>query len=282
MKHISRCLATSVVCAAFSVALPANHRAHAAPEPAGPTQASADLVTQGVEPIITDRPDFTESTQTVPRGRMQLEGGATVSRRGGGRDLTIGELLLRVPAGSRSELRFGINSYEVQRGGGVRTAGKDDVSIGAKFRLRDAETGTQLLAPRVSLIVATTVPSGARALREEKWQPGAKLLLGWDLTEKLGLSANLNYDYASDGGQRFHQVSASASLGYPLSERTGLFAEAFAFFPGSAGGRDEKFVNSGLTYLINDDFQLDARVGLGIDNGFGPDYFAGVGASRRF
>lgn len=244
--------------------------------------ASAAPVAEEIGAIITDRPDFTESTQTVPRGRVQAEAGATFARRGDTRDIAFGELLVRVPTGSRAELRFGVNSYAVQRGGGARVAGKDDLTLGAKFRIRDAAQGTSLLAPRVSLILNTSVPSGARILREDKWQPGAKLLFGWDLTQKLALTSNLNYDYASEAGQRFHQVSASASLGYPLSQRTGMFLETYAFFPGSAGGRDEKFVNTGLTYLFNDDFQLDARVGLGINNGFGPDFFTGIGASRRF
>ncbi|HEX8550321.1 MAG TPA: transporter [Abditibacteriaceae bacterium] len=238
-------------------------------------------VAEAVDALITDRPDFTESTQTIPRGRMQLEGGATFTRRGSSRETGIGELLLRVAAGKRSELRLGANSYVVQRAPGSRTSGKDDVSLGLKVRLRDSET-TSLLAPRVSLIVQTSVPSGARALREDKWQPGAKLLFGWDVNEKTGFAANLNYDYASEAGQRFGQVSASASVGYSVSERTGAFLETYALFPGSAGGENETFVDTGLTYLLSPDFQLDARVGLGIGNNVGSDYFFGVGAARRF
>lgn len=248
---------------------------------ATPATAPPVSVNESAEAIITDRPDFTESTQTVPRGRMQLESGITQTRRGGVRDLAFGEFLLRVAAGSRGEWRFGINSYAVQRGGGTRAAGKDDLSLGYKRVLRDPAV-TCVTTPRVSVIVGTSVPGGAKAFRETKWQPGAKLLLGWDLNQKLGLAANLNYDYASEAGQRFHQIGTSASLGYSITNRTGAFLETYAFFPGSAGGPDEKFVDTGLTYLLNDDFQLDARVGFGVNNGVGPDYFIGVGASRRF
>ncbi len=41
------------------------------------------------------------------------------------------------------------------------------------------------------------------------------------------------------------------------------------------------YLNGGATYLINSDYQLDARVGRGL-NGVSNDYFVGFGAARRF
>ncbi len=42
-----------------------------------------------------------------------------------------------------------------------------------------------------------------------------------------------------------------------------------------------KCLNTGLTYLVNADFQLDARAGVGL-NGEKNDHFVSFGASRRF
>ncbi len=41
----------------------------------GSLGAAAWAQAESPEPIITDRPDFTESTETVPAARTQIEGG---------------------------------------------------------------------------------------------------------------------------------------------------------------------------------------------------------------
>jgi hypothetical protein len=46
-------------------------------------EAGADAAPPGPQdPIVTDRPDFTESAETVPAGRTQVEGGVTFRRNG--------------------------------------------------------------------------------------------------------------------------------------------------------------------------------------------------------
>ena len=42
--------------------------------------SAAPLTAQARAPIETDRPDFTESSATIPKGRWQLETGYTVQR----------------------------------------------------------------------------------------------------------------------------------------------------------------------------------------------------------
>lgn len=230
--------------------------------------------------LVTDRPDFTESTETIPQGRKQIEGGYTFARTGEERSDSIGELLLRVATGARSELRVGFPNYARLRGSGAAT-GFEDASLGAKFRLRDAGEDFGLRRPAVSLIVATSLPTGGRAYRVRALQPEAKLCLSAELSNRLGVAANLNYAYLSDDGDRFGEFSSSLSLAQSLSERTGVFLEYFGFFPGGSGRADSHYVNAGATYLINNDVQWDGRVGKGL-NGAADDYFVGLGAARRF
>lgn len=262
-----------------STQLKAQEAASAVSEPA----TSEFGVSAAVEPLISDRPDFTESAETVPRNQTQIEAGYTFSRSGSTRDHTIGEVLVRHALNRRVELRVGLNSYQIVRdpiGGNV--SGKDDPSIGFKVKLRDGSEKFALGRPDIALIVATTLPVGSRSLRENRLQPGGKLCLAWPLSSRTGLAANLNYDRASEGGRSFDQFSASASLGYSLSERVGAFVEVYGFSPGSLGGRDTKYFDGGLTYSLNPDFQLDVRAGLGLDNRVAPDYFVGAGVARRF
>jgi hypothetical protein len=196
------------------------------------------------------------------------------------RDASVGELLLRVATGRRTEARIAINSYVFSAGSGV-AHGMEDLNLGMKLRLADSTERFCLTRPAVSLIVETSLPTGSSAFRSNEMQPGAKILLSWDLSEAWSLSSNLNYTYASDAGKRFDQWSASLSLGRSLTDRMSAYLEAFSFLPGGPGGPNAHYLNGGLTYLINPDFQLDFRVGAGL-NSPRPDDFIGVGAARRW
>lgn len=233
------------------------------------------------EPLATDRPDTTETPYVVPRGMVQVESGYTYTRSGDDREHALGEVLVRVPVSRKAELRFGVPSYLWQRAGGVRATGFDDAFFGAKFALSPGGKGWK--KPATALLVGTSLPTGARAFRENGLQPEAVLAASWELCPTAALSSNLGYVRAKDGGVRFDQVFGTLSVGVSLSDKCGAFAEVFGFTKADATGKGAKYADTGLTYLINDNFQLDARVGIGLNNQVGgPDYFLGAGVSRRF
>jgi hypothetical protein len=62
--------------------------------------------------LITDRPDFTESVEAVPSGRVQVEGGITYAREGDEDAATVPELLARIGIMPRAELRLTLPSAE--------------------------------------------------------------------------------------------------------------------------------------------------------------------------
>jgi hypothetical protein len=233
------------------------------------------------EPIVTDRPDFTESSATVPERMVQAEGGYTLARADGVRTDAVGELLVRVAAGARTELRAGVSSYRVITAGGEHRRGLEDASVGAKVALLEAADYFDLRRPALSLVVGTTVPTGSRAIAEHAWQPGVKVVIGWPLTGSLAFTSNLNYTYASESGSRFGQGSGSASVGYAVADRVGTYLGYFGFLPSSRGGPDAGYVNGGATYLFTSELQLDARLGVGA-GGAGHGSFAGIGLSRRW
>jgi len=233
------------------------------------------------DPIVTDRPDFTESAEVVPFQQLQLEGGYTFTRISRDREHTLGEFLLRVTTGRRTEFRAGLNSYTVTRSPSGHASGMEDISLGLKVKLMDGDERFGLSRPHVALIAATTLPTGASSYRENNWQPEVKFCFGWDLSERLALSSNLNYAYASEGGAQFSQFSGSLSFGYGLTERLGTYLEYFGFVPASKGGPNAGYLNGGVTYLVHNDYQLDLRAGIGL-NSPQPDYFVGVGAAHRW
>lgn len=250
-----------------------------------PSAAAAQQPSQGeaesAEPLVTDRPDATESTETVAAGRFQLESGYTYDRLEGETTHSLGELLLRVGVLDRMEVRFGFNSYQWVRFAGATLAGVEDAEIGMKVGLVEGDPGHGFDRPTVALLVSASLPTGSSVFREHGVQPELRGAVAWDLSERLGLSSNLAWGWASEEDMRFQQGAASLALGYGWTDRVGTFLEYFGTYPESRGGPHVHFVNGGATYLLDADAQLDARLGVGL-NGRDDDYFFGFGSAWRW
>ena len=231
------------------------------------------------DPIATDRPDFTETAESVPFGRIQLEGGYTFATVDDERSHSLGELLLRIATGRRTEARIGINSYSWVRSSAGRVSGFEDPTLGFKAKLRDGAPGFR--TPTIAVIGHTTIPTGSCGFREDNFQPEAKLCFAWDLAERLAMGSNLNYAWASEDGARFGQFSGTLAFGYSVNDRMGAFLEYFTFVPAGKGGPNANYIDGGFTFLVNNDYQLDVRAGFGL-NSARPDYFIGAGFGRRW
>lgn len=230
-----------------------------------------------VEPLVTDRPDFTESAAVVAPGWVQVESGYTFSREGALESHTAGEVLVRVGLLRAVELRLGFNSYVWVDAPSVEDGGFSDTELGLK--LGPWEPGVPSGGPGIALLLAASVPTGAEGFGEDEVQPGAKLAAGWDLSDRVAVGSNLNVALASDGGDRFTELGGSLALGLGLAERLGGYVEYFGFV--RDGRANEGFLNGGFTYLLSPDLQVDARAGLGLD-GPEPDYFVGAGFAWRW
>lgn len=127
-------------------------------------------------PMVTDRPDFTESALTVPARLQQLEFGQTLTQEGDTRSISIGEFLLRSGITDRLEMRISAASFAIEDNGPNRTQGLEDANIGAKFVLRGAGEGAARWKPGLAVIAGATIPSGARSFRSSHALPEVKLL----------------------------------------------------------------------------------------------------------
>jgi len=246
-----------------------------------PMAACATAARGNLEPLVTDRPDFTESSETIPTGLVQLESGGTYSREGDERAGSLGEALIRVGLAPRAELRVGLNSYAISRSAGSTVRGLEDASLGAKVNLWDGGA-VGSVRPKVSLIVASSLPTGATPFRADKFQPEVKLTGAWDLSERVAFSSNLNYAWVRERFDSYGESAASASLGVGVTERVGSYLEYFGFYPQQQALDKSHFFNGGLTYGLNDNLQLDARAGRQMQRRDGESWFLGVGISRRW
>lgn len=231
-------------------------------------------------PIVTDRPDFTESAVTVPHRSTQVEMGGTWSSEQGVRSVSSGETLVRHGLSPRVELRVTGASYAIERSAVARSQGLEDSGIGFKLALHDGGDAPALV-PTVGLIVGTSLPTGAANFRSRRALPEAKLLGAWTLGGRLGFASNLNWARAEDSGAPHDEFSGSGSFAFALTDRVGTYAEYFAFGERMARWQRREYVNGGITVLLHPTLQLDVRAGLRADRPR-EGTFVGIGLSRRY
>jgi len=236
------------------------------------------------EPLVTDRPDFTEASSTVGLGVAQLEFGYTYTFDDDGVNETDShsypEPLLR--AGILTdwlELRVGWN-YATELVNGAGQSGSEDLYLGFKIGLTPQEG----LFPEMALIPQMDVPLGADAFSADELLPGLNWIYGWQLCDFISTAGSTQLNRAVDDitADPYTQWAQSWTIAYSLADRLGAYTEWFAFFPHSADtANPEHFFNGGFTFLLSDDVQWDIRAGLGL-NDAADDFFAGTGLSIRF
>ena len=225
------------------------------------------LTAQPRAPIETDRPDFTESSATIPKGRWQLETGYTVQR-AQGTSHSLPESLLRAGISSRVELRL---SQNLSATGGALSF--EDLTVGAKLSLG----GQQGARPELALLVQTTMPTGGSRVTATTMLPSAVLLAGWELGGRWSVGGSA---IAGREVDNHLELAGSAVVGYTLTDRWRSYAEVFTIQPvsGNGGERGESYLNGGLAHLVTPMVQVDVRFGAGIGGG-AARYFGGVGLS---
>lgn len=245
------------------------------------------------QPLVADRPDFTEATSTVGYGVFQFEFGYTL-----GYDYAEGVTTLAHSYGEPL-LRIGIlaDQLEVRVGAGAATlsaeyegrtartvSGLEDLYLGAKLAFMEQRG----MFPAVSILPQVTLATGSDAFSAGRSLPGVNLLYSWDLTGTVSLAGSTQVNAAVGGqSQDYREWAQSLSCAVALGERAGLYGEWYAFVPsgldvpaGFARKGNEHYLNSGLTWLASDDLQWDIRVGFGL-NDAAEDAYVGTGAVFR-
>jgi hypothetical protein len=234
-----------------------------------------------VEPLVTDRPDFTNSPITVPSGRVQVEAGFTYTDLDDtdAEILTIGEVLGRLGLTDAWELQVGIGSWVDVDTDRNDESGLSNGYLGAKW---NSVIVSDAIGGEFGVLFGTGVPTGDGDVASDEFEPSVVAAAGWALGDALSLGTNVGYARPDDGSDRFDQFFASASLGIGVTDRFGAFVEAYGFTEESEQGDATLYGNAGVTYLLGPDLQLDARIGTGLNDEADTDIFVGAGVSARF
>jgi hypothetical protein len=238
-------------------------------------------VVSAQEPLVTDRPDFTESSSVVGSGVLQLESGITYSSFQNGTDVTtIPEILARWGVAKKLELRFLLPTYSRESGGGGNASGFLSSGVGFKYELAQGGGSGFLGGMEAAVIAATTIPTGTSDLASSKWQPSAALAASWEFAPNVGIGTNLGVARPADDDNRYTTVWASVAVGVGLNKATSVFFELYGFNREEDRGPNTATFQTGLVYLFNNDLQADVRVARRLTDR-GVDCLAGAGISWR-
>jgi hypothetical protein len=239
--------------------------------------------------ISTDRPDFVESSQVVGKGRVQLETSVQWERGGDALDSrTLSTpTLLRIGIGESSELRIEtdgrnrIHANDPATGGRTTVAGYADPALGVKWHLADQQ-GEGFGAPSMGVLLHADLPRGSRELRGHGVRPSLRLSAEWDLADGYGFGVMPGLAAESDdAGKRYGYGILAATLGKELNERVRGYVEVAMpqIARASHGGTQASF-DTGLTYAVNKDCQVDVSLVHGLNNR-SPDLSLAFGLSLR-
>jgi hypothetical protein len=195
--------------------------------------------------------------------------------------LTLPEALLRIGLSDRWELRLDPGSWlEIDRPGRDDMSGLVNARLGFKVELVQSVSDV-LGGMDLALIAATTVPTGDDDLVSDRWQPEVVLAAGWAVTDRVSVGSNLGAARLDEDGEWFTSAWISGVVGVAIDDRWSAFVELFAFHAERDDGPETATFQTGTTYLVSDDLQLDARVARRL-SAEGPDLLFGIGGAWRF
>ena len=233
-----------------------------------------------IDGITTDRPDFTEGTDTMRRGILQLEGGLLTASHSlqEGRTTTRGGPypLFRLGISSRVELRLGSDGLQRESIGEELHQGVADVMAGLKVAIIHEHR----FVPAVSVIAALSMPWGASYFSSGSVDPVVKLCLSKSLPGGFDVGGNANVRWDRAGGTVSREYAYSLTSGHALGRGFRGFAEVYRISPVLGDEAVHWMADAGTSHPVGHNAQVDAAVGHTM-NARTPYWFVAAGFAIR-
>ena len=257
--------------------------------------------------LSTDRPDKTESPYTVEKGRFQFElQPFSLAFRNNDVNDSIREITRSVDFGGL--VKFGVSDnidvqlllmytgeshwLEYKSSGGGEWFEDDTLGGGSKFpttwfgdplirvkiNLKGNDDGSSVFA----LMPYVSIPIGADEATSDNWEGGLIVPAGFAINEKTGAGVMVEFDYVSDeGGDGHHlELVTSATTAVDVSRIIGWYVELFQSVDLAGNQPWVPTFDTGLTFAIGENVQLDLGVNLGL-NRYADDFTPFLGFSFR-
>lgn len=212
--------------------------------------------------IITDRPDQTESSSSIDKGSLQIESGImltfTEDKFSSQRQLLAPTTLFRYGISKGIEIRILSQFESIKDQNSLQTiSGISDLEVGTKLQIYKKETTNTEVAFLSHLIL----PTGSKGLTNDKFGTINKLSIAHKISDVMSIGYNFGYDYFGfDKGN----LTYSVALGISVTDTFGVYIETYGSL--NEFKTYESNFDAGITYLVNDNCQLDFSFGTGINN----------------
>jgi len=134
--------------------------------------------------------------------------------------------------------------------------GFSDLEFGVKFQiLNNIDKNTQ-----IAFLSHIVVPTGKKKLTTNSTGFINKLAISHSLSPKIGLGYNIGHSFV----EKENSLTYSLALGYSISNTIGVYIEPYGSW--AEQSQFENNFNTGFTFLINPNFQLDVSYGTGLNN----------------
>ncbi|TDU43636.1 outer membrane putative beta-barrel porin/alpha-amylase [Gelidibacter sediminis] len=233
------------------------------------------------EPLITDRPDATESPTAITKGMLQIETGSfyesyeenSIKRE----TFTYNTTLLRYGIIRNLELRVGCNFAEESIGSNANqfkdiSSGFHPLLVGFKTTIVQANGWI----PEIGFLGHLHLPFMASTdYKPETTGADVTFAFNHTLNDKSSIGYNIGAAWKHDSPEIAYIYTIA--YGFEITNQFGVYTELYGDI--QEHHIANHFWDAGLTYLISDNLQLDASVGSSITKG--QDILLSAGASYR-
>lgn len=227
--------------------------------------------------MSTDRPDKTESPYTVDAGHIQIESDLISytrdhSKAGGGDTVTNSfntpTINFKVGLTNSSDIQFVYDSYNYSRvedkqaGTTETTDGLGDLTIRYKYNFWGNDGGDTAFG----IMPFIKFPTSRNSVGNDSFEGGVIVPFGMELAEGVGFGTMAELDISRDEDDHGYHATyiASATIGYDVTDALGHYVELYAEKADESGAKTIVTFDTGLTYGVTDNLQLDAGVNIGV------------------
>ncbi len=228
-----------------------------------------------MRPLAADRPDATESAQTVDAGHIQLEMDiAAYLKEGGNESFVFANTNLKFGLLPDVDLQLVFAPY-------VRDeddSGHSNLTVRVKWNLwgNDGETRSAF-----ALLPYVDFSTGGESLGGDHVTGGIITPFSLELSGGWGLGGQLGIDLVRNAADDGYELDFSQTIvvGHEIGGPVAGFVEFASVVP--AHGDWIGTLNLGLTYAVNEDVQFDVATFVGISDA-APDFVVLTGITWRF
>ena len=235
-----------------------------------PALLLAASVAKADNSLAADRPGFSTATTTVAPGRYNIEGGIQWTDGDNADSYTAPLLNVRIGLTPQTELNVLWDGWTKTDGTNTNHA---DLGLGAKHKLIVTDSYN------ISVLGFLFLPTGSDSDSEDI-NPFLGLLWDRSLSDSIDAFGTLQVVTDREDSKRHYLFQPAVGLAFSHTDKFGSFIEYYRDISLNSNRPDTGVFDAGITYLLNNDVQLDLNGGISLDKH--SDDFVGLGVAMRF